>query len=1107
MASFLCYLMSTRLLFLIPLLHAIATNCFASRQPVLCHDDESSALLQFKQSFDWNLNSCFDPSDYRPKISSWKVEGVDTDCCSWDGVECNKETGHVIGLDLSSSCLYGSMLSNSSLFSLVRLQRLNLAHNNFNFSQIPSGFGHLSRLTYLNLSDSSFSGQIPSKFSKLSKLTSFDLSDNYMLDLRSLKGLVQNLTSLEDLSLGYVQIPSPVPEILANLSSLRTLDLTGCGMYGEFPVGIFKLPKLQVLWVDSNQFLMGNLPEFYSSSPLKSLSLRGTNFSGKLPDSIGNLNSLNELWMGDCNFSGHIPSSLGNLTQLNLLDLSYNSFVGQIPSSLSNLISLNYLNFGSCQLSGSISPSLSNLSQLTSLVLSNNSFVGKIPSSLSNLISLKYLDFSYCQLSGSIPPSLSNLSQLTSLVLDSNSFVGQIPSSLSNLISLNYLDFSSCQLSGPIPPSFGNLTQLTSLNLNRSFIRSSNPSSLSWLGKLSKLTFLDLQGINLTMEIPSSFANLTQLRDLDMGSNQLMGRIPSWLANLTQLTTLHLPFNKLEGSIPISIFELKKLQQLNLYSNHLSGTVTLEMFINLKFLTTLLLSMNKISFLTKTSTNATQNKFEVLGLASCNLRHFPNFLREQDQLQWLDLSYNNIQGQIPKWVWNTSKETLLIVNFSHNFLTGFDQHMDNFPWPQLQILDLRSNVLQALPLIPPPSTLVYLVADNMLQGEVSPLICKLSSLHSLDLSNNKFRGTLPHCLSNFSNSLSILNLHGNNFHGMIPQLCAKGSRMKMIDMSQNQFEGLLPRSLSNCKMLEILNLGSNQLNDVFPSWLGTLLELRVLILRRNGLYGAVGSPTTIFASPKLHILDLSSNKFTGKLPFEYFQIWKYMKKIDADNFTYMLEFTSILSCGYAVYQYYPYSMKIINKGREIMYSRIIEVFATIDLSSNEFNGKVSEFIGNLNGLQLLNLSNNNLTGHIPLSLGELTTLESLDLSQNKLSGQIPWQLTKLTFLGSFNVSNNQLTGLIPHGYQFDTFENSSFAGNLGLCGKPLSKKCENHEQAPLPSSGIKEVQDSWFHMEFDWKIILPGYVSGLIIGVVVGNVVTEKMQCWFVRTRRRQLKR
>ena len=162
------------------------------------------------------------------------MERVYIDCCSWDGVEYNEEIGHVIGLDLSSNYLYGSMLSNSSLFSLVHLRRLNLADNHFNSSQIPSDFGHLFGLTYLNLSSSSFSGQIPLNILVLSKLTFLDLSNNSKLHLRSLQGLVQNLTRLKDLSLKYVQISPPVPKILGNLSCLRTLDLTYCGLHGEF---------------------------------------------------------------------------------------------------------------------------------------------------------------------------------------------------------------------------------------------------------------------------------------------------------------------------------------------------------------------------------------------------------------------------------------------------------------------------------------------------------------------------------------------------------------------------------------------------------------------------------------------------------------------------------------------------------------------------------------------------------------------------------------------------------------------------------------------------------------------------------------------------------
>ncbi|KAF5452679.1 hypothetical protein F2P56_027649 [Juglans regia] len=319
----------------------------------------------------------------------------------------------------------------------------------------------------------------------------------------------------------------------------------------------------------------------------------------------------------------------------------------------------------------------------------------------------------------------------------------------------------------------------------------------------------------------------------------------------------------------------------------------------------------------------------------------------------------------------------------------------------------------------------------------------------------------------------------------------------MIDFSENHLQGRVPRSLVDCTKLEAINLGNNQIHDIFPSWLGILPELRILILRSNELYGTLGSSDSNFDFSKLHIIDLSNNDLTGKLPFEHFQIWKAMQIVDAVSLKYMEEHQTLVTlAGVSINHIYSYSMTIINKGKKTVYQKIPDFFIAFDLSNNRFEGEIPDVVGNLKGLHLLNLSSNFLTGPIPYTLANLTGLEALDLSKNKLSGAIPLQLTELTFFSYFNVSHNRLKGLIPHGKQFDTFDNSSFNENPKLCGSPLSKKCENPEYSLPPSSS----HNSEFSFEFGWKVVEIGYGCGFLFGAVSGQVVITKKYGWFMKT-------
>ncbi|KAM5554383.1 receptor-like protein 6 [Rosa sericea] len=941
------YVLSTIVLF-----QLMVANSLESFTPT-CHDDEIFALLQFKQSFVIDKSASVYDGAY-PKISSWKSAGDQNgSCCSWNGVECDEQTGHVIELDLSSSCLYGSFSSNNTLFSLVHLQRLNLADNDFNLSQIPTSIRNFPKLRYLNLSYSIFSGHVPSEVLQLSKLSSLDLSRNGVMFFNEelLRSLAQNLTGLETLDLSGINISSTVPDTLTNLSLLTSLILNDCSLFGKLPGRIFKLKNLKVLDVSNNPALTGYFPDDYSgSSPdLMSLKLSSTNVFINLPSLIERFPSLKELGVSSCNISeGPVPLSLGNLRDLIYLDLSYNKFNGQIPTA-----------------------TLGNLRDLIHLDLSDNEFNGQIPTA-----------------------TLGNLRDLIHLALSHNEFNGQIPTA-----------------------SLGNLTQLTYLSLSN---------------------------------------------------------------------------NHFHGSVPQSLFTLMNLQKLFLDHNNFSGTVEFQKFLNLQKLTYLDLSNNNLELLAESRflNNATTvlPKFESLGLGGCNIREFPDFLRSQEALSWLDLSGNKLQGQVPKWMWNTSTQTLSYINISHNLLSGFEKTPAVLPLVDLEYLDLSFNMFRELLLFPSTSVRYYNIANNKLTGQVSPMICNMTFLEYLDLSNNKLIGNLPQCGRNFSVNLEYLKLGNNSFLGNLPQSYSNGSYLRMMDISHNNFHGQLPMSLANCASLESLVLSHNKFNDTFPVWLGALPELKILKMDNNVFYGVILKPDKKnLQFPVLRILDLSYNDFSGQFPFEYIFSGNGTTAITHD-----LEYYNINSIGGGYY-----SITIICKGVERYYPRVREDLILIDISSNNFGGKIPEFIGKLEGIWSLNLSNNILTGRIPSSLSNLSRLESLDLSHNKLSGEIPQQLAQLDSLSKFNVSHNNLTGPVPRGIHFTTFDSTSYLGNQGLCGDFLPKKCGNFEGTQLPPS-TSEDNDSGSGIELDWKFVVAGLVSGLLVGVVLADFVITKWNVWFI---------
>ncbi|KAM6557569.1 hypothetical protein CsatB_004588 [Cannabis sativa] len=785
----------------------------------------------------------------------------------------------------------------------------------------------LPRLTHLNLSSSNFYGFVPSEIALLSNLISLDLSSVAYFDILkgegcelceslTMKTVSENMTKLREVHLDGVNLSSVSPLSFSKFTHLISLSLYDCNLHGEFPMNIFQLPNIQVIVLSDNENLVGSLPDFHNGSQLQTLHLYGTKFHGRLPDSIGNLKSLIELIIERCNFSGTIPSSLGNLSQLEVLDLGGNNFNGEVPATLGNLSQLKYLALGGSNFIGQLPATLGNLSQLEHFNLVGENIKGQLPSTLQNLAKLTYLRIVDTGLTGELPFWIGNFKLLESLTI-SGKFEGQIPSSLGNLSHLSLLKLYGESFNGMVPKTITNLTQLS---------------------------YLIISDTSLTGPIPSSLYRMPLLTEIWIENNKFTGPLEFENVSSSPLSYLSIKNNHLDGQIPISVSEFPNLLQLELQSNNLSGKLQLEIFPENSELQILGLSDNNDLAITSSSTNSSVHKFDTLLLSSCNIGEtFPEFLKTQDEIRYLDLSNNKIKGKIPSWFLNIGVDTLSNLILSNNSFTGWERaQLITLPWKNLRLLDLRLNSLEGSLIVPPPSITHFFISENKLGGGIDPLL------------------------------------------------------------------------------------------------------------------------------------------------FYYFNKWS------AINTEITKENKSELKYMEGGGDYYKDSIVIVQKGYEIEFEKILTIFTAIDLSNNNFDGTIPSSIGDLLAIKVINLSNNTFDGLIPTVIGNLKELESLDLSNNNLFGRIPQELATLTFLSYLNLSGNNLSGPIPSGGQFNTFENSSFLGNVGLCDFPLSKKCEDTNAVDEYSQQCDESDENGF----GWEAVLIGYGCSFVIGAIGGFVIISKKPKW-----------
>lgn len=181
-------------------------------------------------------------------------------------------------------------------------------------------------------------GTIPSEFGLLTDLVWIDFTANSMFGtIPESLGLLSNLI---ELTLGENSLIGSIPSSLGDLTGLLNLELTDNSLTGTLPSSLGQLTNLMYLTISE------------------------TSLHGSIPETIGSLVNLERLELTHESLTGPLPNSLTNLHKLEIASLQNNLLSSSLPTNVSGLSSLRVLALENNQLTGSLSLSFLSLQKL-----------------------------------------------------------------------------------------------------------------------------------------------------------------------------------------------------------------------------------------------------------------------------------------------------------------------------------------------------------------------------------------------------------------------------------------------------------------------------------------------------------------------------------------------------------------------------------------------------------------------------------------------------------------------------------------------------------------------------------------------------------------------